>query len=90
VVTNEADWGGWRVPGAEYDRDPYKIEQQARLIAASPRMLQLVQDLVDLASEAAGELPPEVLRLGRQAHGIAQFIADERISAGQAPIQALG
>src|SRR6201996_320862 len=22
VVTNDADWGGWRVPGAEYDRDP--------------------------------------------------------------------
>jgi hypothetical protein len=90
VVTNEADWGGWRVPGAEYDRDPYKIEQQARLIAASPRLLQLAQELVDLASEAAGELPPEVLRLARQAHGVAQFIADERISGGQAPIQALG
>ena len=22
VVTDPADWGGWRVPGAEYDRDP--------------------------------------------------------------------
>lgn len=90
VVTNEADWGGWRVPGAEYDRDPYKIEQQARLIAASPRLLQLAQALVELASEAASDLPPEVLRLARQASGVAQFISDERISGGQAPIQALG
>ena len=23
VVTDAADWGGWRVPGAEYDRDPH-------------------------------------------------------------------
>ena len=22
VVTGEAEWGGWRVPGAEYDLDP--------------------------------------------------------------------
>ena len=36
VVTDANDWGGWRVPGAEYDRDPRKIERQARLIAARP------------------------------------------------------
>ena len=36
VVTDQADWGGWRVPGAEYDRDPGRIEFQARLIAAAP------------------------------------------------------
>ena len=28
-------------PGAEYDRDPGKIEMQARLIASSPRLLAL-------------------------------------------------
>ena len=33
VVTDPQDWGGWRVPGAEYDRDPAKIEAQARMIA---------------------------------------------------------
>ena len=26
VVTDKNDWGGWRTPGAEYDRDPHKIE----------------------------------------------------------------
>ena len=35
VVTDANDWGGWRTPGAEYDRDPHKIEFQARLIATS-------------------------------------------------------
>src|SRR5271157_2244678 len=37
VITGPAEWGGWRVPGAEYDLDPLKIERQARLIAAAPR-----------------------------------------------------
>ncbi|MGH6993419.1 MAG: hypothetical protein ACRED8_04145, partial [Caulobacteraceae bacterium] len=36
VVTDDANWGGWRVPGAEYDRDPRAIETQARLIASAP------------------------------------------------------
>ena len=43
VVTDKADWGGWRVPGAEYDRDPERIEFQSRLIAAAPDLLQALQ-----------------------------------------------
>ena len=33
VITGTQEWGGWRVPGAEYDLDPGRIERQARLIA---------------------------------------------------------
>ena len=36
VRTDENDWGGWRVPGSEYDRDPGRIEHQARMIVAAP------------------------------------------------------
>ena len=25
VVTDAQNWGGWRVPGAEYDRDPGRV-----------------------------------------------------------------
>ena len=32
VVTNEADWGGWRVPAAEYDLHPGRVEYQARML----------------------------------------------------------
>src|ERR1700755_3499639 len=39
VITGEAEWGGWRVPGAEYDLDPAKVEAQARLIAAAPKLV---------------------------------------------------
>src|ERR1700760_2654742 len=38
VITGEADWGGWRVPGAEYEQNPVKTEEQARLIASAPRL----------------------------------------------------
>ena len=30
VVTTERDWGGWNVPGAEYDLDPYRIEPRPK------------------------------------------------------------
>ncbi len=38
VVTDAQDWGGWRTPGAEYDRDPIKMERQARLITKAPAL----------------------------------------------------
>jgi len=70
VVTDAADWGGWRVPGAEYDRDPERIEFQARLIAASPRLLDLARALIEAVAEAPEDAPPEMLLLARQAREI--------------------
>jgi len=60
VVTDEADWGGWRVPGAEYDRDPLRIEFQARLIAASPRLFKIARDLRDFIGEQPDDAPGEL------------------------------
>ena len=77
VVTDNADWGGWRVPGAEYDRDPQKIEQQARLVACSPKLVQLAQEVAMIASDAPDECPPELLRLSRIASAMVRFIRDE-------------
>ncbi|CAL1690757.1 hypothetical protein MMB232_00891 [Brevundimonas subvibrioides] len=70
VVTDEADWGGWRVPGAEYDRDPQKIEYQGRLIVAAPRLMQLAQRLIDAVVENPDDAPPESLALAREARDI--------------------
>ena len=70
VVTDKADWGGWRVPGAEYDRDPERIEFQSRLIAASPELLDLARDLVEAVAEAPDDAPPESVRLARRAREI--------------------
>lgn len=66
VYTDPQDWGGWRVPRSEYDRDPARIEAQARMIAAAPKMRALIQDLLTLVANNAAT--PEVLRgLARRA-----------------------
>lgn len=59
VVTDEQDWGGWRVPGAEYDRDPQAVEFQARLITAAPILMKLAERLANEAQKA-DDLPEEM------------------------------
>jgi hypothetical protein len=76
VVTDEADWGGWRVPGAEYDRDPRKIERQARLIAVAPRLFALAQEIAALVAEAPDEAPLAVRRLADQAAALERYLDD--------------
>jgi hypothetical protein len=76
VVTDQADWGGWRVPGAEYDRDPDRIEFQARLIVASPKLAEIAQRLIDSASESPDDAPPELLELARRARDILATVTD--------------
>jgi hypothetical protein len=74
VVTDVNDWGGWRTPGAEYDRDPHKIERQARLIANAPRLLKLAEDLAQSVAEAPGDAPPELARLAKAASTIVRTV----------------
>lgn len=45
VMTEDIDWGGWRVPAAEYDRDPERVEHQARIIANALKMLRLTRNV---------------------------------------------
>jgi hypothetical protein len=80
VVTDANDWGGWRVPGAEYDRDPYKIEYQARLLASAPKLVRLAREIVALASEAPDECSSELLQLSRRAQTVLRFVKDERVA----------
>jgi hypothetical protein len=74
VVTDPNDWGGWRVPGAEYDRDPYKLEFQARLITAAPKLMRLAQEMVQAVREANGDAPPEMMRLAEVAADILEGV----------------
>ena len=76
VVTDASDWGGWRVPGAEYDRDPRRIEHQARLIACTPALRAIVRELLELFSEAPDDAPPAVQELARKALTIERFISE--------------
>lgn len=76
VVTDPSDWGGWRVPGAEYDRDPHRIEMQARLIAASPRLMDLAAQLIAAIDESAGDAPPEMESLAARAREIVNSVTE--------------
>ncbi len=62
VVTDEQDWGGWRVPGAEYDRNPQLIEFQARLITAAPVLMKLAEKLAEQADKP-DDLPDDLRNL---------------------------
>jgi hypothetical protein len=70
VVTGETDWGGWRVPGAEYDLDPPKIERQARLISQAPRLAAFARMLVEWARKSGEELPADVTAIAHEAQDI--------------------
>lgn len=54
VVTDPDDWGGWRVDPIEYDRDPSRIEHQARLISQAPRLLAAAKALATHAETLQG------------------------------------
>lgn len=67
VVTDEKDWGGWRVPMAEYDRDPERIEHQARVLSNALRLMRVARELVEFTQDHAHETPSRLLELAAQA-----------------------
>ena len=75
VVTDPNDWGGWRTPGAEYDRDPQKIEFQARLIASAPRLLDVGRRLAEYIDANPGA-PPALTALAEAVGKIDHHLRD--------------
>jgi hypothetical protein len=70
VITGQADWGGWRVPGAEYDLDPAKIEIQARLIASAPQLAAFAGGLVEWARKTGEDMPNDLVELAHTAQDL--------------------
>jgi hypothetical protein len=70
VVTGDAEWGGWRVPGAEYDLDPQRVEEQARLIAYAPQLAAFAGALVDWARKSGEDMPNALAELAHNAQDI--------------------
>lgn len=70
VVTGEQDWGGWRVPGAEYDLNPNRIERQARLIANAPALERIAKALIDWARKSGEDMPSELADVAHDAQDI--------------------
>jgi hypothetical protein len=67
VTTDEKNWGGWRVPSAEYDRDPHRIEFQARVIASSPHLMRIATALAQFGHKHHDDMPAERLDLAKKA-----------------------
>lgn len=67
VVTSDRDWGGWRVPGAEYDLDPHRIEYQAQVIARAPVFKQLLTEFVQYADNGGEDLSDDLTKLAQAA-----------------------
>ena len=76
VVTDATDWGGWRVPGAEYDRDPHRIEWQARLIASTPALRQIAKELFAMVADSPHDAPPALEDLARKVAAVERFLAE--------------
>jgi hypothetical protein len=76
VVTDANDWGGWRVPGAEYDRDPRQIEYQARLIASAPQLLAIARALTEMVAENPDEAPAVLQALAQQASAVQRRLTE--------------
>ena len=70
VVTTDRDWGGWRVPGAEYDRDPELIERQARLLTKAPMIAALLYQFIEDISGQEENLPDSTVQIARLAQKV--------------------
>jgi hypothetical protein len=77
VVTDEQDWGGWRVPMAEYDRDPQRVEHQARVMANGLHLMRIARSLIEYAQDFPDAAPAEVADLARQAEMVLAAIYQE-------------
>ncbi|MGB3625520.1 MAG: hypothetical protein WA989_06825 [Henriciella sp.] len=76
VMTDDNDWGGWRVPGSEYDRDPLKIEYQARLIVNAPQMVKVCRAIAELAAQKPESVPDELRGLVKTCSVILRHVYD--------------
>jgi hypothetical protein len=74
VMTGDADWGGWRVPGAEYDLYPAKIEYQARMISSAPKMASLLKALIEMSKAESENVPHGIAALSQEAVAILRYI----------------
>ena len=60
VVTDERNWGGWRVPAAEYDRSPERIEFQSKIMVNALKMLRLTRDLAQFGAHYGAAIPDDL------------------------------
>ncbi len=88
VVTDEKDWGGWRVPMAEYDREPERIEHQARVIANALRLMRVARELIEFAHDHPQDTPAPLLDLARQSELVLAAIYKDAVVRSESTLAA--
>lgn len=74
VATDETERGGWRVPSAEYDRDPQRVEHQARVIMNAPDLVRLARRLSEIATAHPDQIPTKLLPIVKRSSAILRYI----------------
>ena len=82
IMTDEKDWGGWRVPISEYDRDPQKVEFEAKLIESAPAMVRVCEALAGIGAESAEDLPAEIIQLAKRSTQLLHRVYDTDAATG--------
>jgi len=76
IVTGDNDWGGWRVPGAEYALSPTRVERQARLITATPRMASVIRKLVEWSKSTPNDVPAALAEITQDVEELSDYLEE--------------
>lgn len=74
VLTDEGDVGGWRVNPVDFDRDPNRVEHQARMIVQTPDLLRIARRIAEIAAEDPENLPEDLLPVAKQCAAILRYV----------------
>jgi len=88
VITDDKNWGGWRVPSAEYDRDPQKIEFQARIIHAAPQLMRIAKALAHFGANHSDDMAAELIDLAKKSTALLRRIHETSATGETHQIQA--
>ncbi|MFN4224988.1 MAG: hypothetical protein ACK4HR_01630 [Hyphomonas sp.] len=86
VATDETGAGGWRVSGAEYDRDPARIEHQARMIVHTPDLMHIARRIAEFAAQHPDDFPQDLKPLAQHCAAIMRHVyrlEDETVLAAE-------
>ncbi|HPF21957.1 MAG: hypothetical protein R3C08_00695 [Hyphomonas sp.] len=74
VLTNEGEAGGWRVSPADFDRDPERVEHQARMIVHTPDLLRVARRIAEFSMAHPDEVPEKLRPVTRSCAAILRYV----------------
>ena len=74
VVTEEDGSGGWRVSKAEFDRDPDRIEHQARMIVRTPELLRIARRIAEIAADQPDGMSEDLQEVANACSAILRYV----------------